>query len=369
MSDDRSIDPLQRTLPAVGIVSGTVEYFASRARISVEEAGHWLRKRVESGEFQCAKQRKCSVCEFDLSGTDAVTKCPGCGTAFVDKPPLETIRYTRPGEMPRLIPWFLVVHGMNTRGGWQEALTWLIGRTYRRMVPVAIYKYGKIQPGVLFAFRQRQLMRALTAKMKAVAAESAAAGLDGPPDVIAHSFGTWLVANALLNDESLVIGRLILLGAVVPPGFPWEKLVKRRQIEHILNHGATQDRWVPLAHYGIPDSGPGGTRGFPEPVTNVLATGLGHSDYFAPVERMKGLFETVWRPFLSWNVPQFERPQAQALYWKPSRIIRRVTWLSVVLVLLVVVAVACAVGLLGVRELWRLLWATFVPEAITRVAS
>ena len=39
---------------------------------------------------------------------------------------------------------------MNTLGDWQEKLTWLVGRMYGRMVPVAIYKYGVIRPGVMF---------------------------------------------------------------------------------------------------------------------------------------------------------------------------------------------------------------------------
>ncbi|MBV8547324.1 MAG: hypothetical protein JO088_21480 [Acidobacteria bacterium] len=317
-----------------------------------------LDKFVNEHELERDEQQVCGACKFDLSGTGATTKCPNpdCGVAFHDRTPLTILRYTRLGNRPRLIPWFLVVHGMNTRGEWQESLAWQIGRTYGRMVPVSIYKYGKIRPGILFVTRQRQLMRQLTKKMKTLSQQSESAGLYGRPDVIAHSFGTWLVANALLNDKSLIIGRLILLGAVVQPDFPWQDLVRRGQVEYILNHEATCDRWVPLACYAIPTSGPGGTRGFPLPVSNIQTPGLGHSDYFNPESRMIDLFTNVWRPFLSWTEPQFSLELVSSQEWKrPWWITRKVTWLLAFVIIVFVMMLSLTVLGLGFFELWRLI--------------
>lgn len=284
-----------------GTTVTTADEYAKKHGITADEAREALEARVAAGELSREEQRACAASGHDLTGIDART-CPECGSDAET-----TVLYVQQGESPRLIPWFLVVHGMNTRGNWQEDLTWLIGRSYGRMVPVAIYKYGMIRQGVLFRWRQRQLRDKLAKKMKKHAKEAVDAELEGRPDVIAHSFGTWLVANALLDDPSLVIGRLILLGAVVPPQFPWQRLVDRGQVEHILNHGALKDFWVPKARFVIPGSGPGGTRGFPPPVVNLFEEGLGHSGYFLE-SKMKGFFKTVWQPFLSWRTPRYPRP-------------------------------------------------------------
>ena len=350
---EATISLLQRHLAQFGMYSTTPEAFAETAQISVDDSRALLEAVIAGGDLQRDEQRKCGRCDFDLSDTDAKTACPECKTDFADRAPVTTVTYVRLGAIPRLIPWFLVVHGMNTRGEWQEELTWLVGRSYRHMVPVAIYKYGKIQPGVLFKWRQLRLKRKLIAKMNALSKQSAAAGLEGHPDVIAHSFGTWLVANALLSDSSLIIGRLIMLGSVVPPDFPWRTIVERRQIEYILNHGATGDRWVRVAQYVIPASGPGGTQGFPPPVSNIRELGLGHSDYFSP-ERMKMLFERVWQPFLAWSTPQFSAPLVASGPWRRAIwLTRKSTWLLAILILLSIAALGLIVVGLGLYELWH----------------
>ena len=332
-----------------GTAVTTAEEFAAGNGLSVDEARRQLEERVATGQMQREEQRGCGRCGADLAGIGDPATCPECGESLAAEHVNVTVLYVRPGESPRLIPWFLVVHGMNTPGDWQEKLTWLIGRNYGRMVPVAIYKYGVIRPGVLFGWRQKQLMRQLQAKMRIFAAEATAAKLEGRPDVIAHSFGTWLVANALLDDEELKIGRLILLGAVVPPNFPWNTLVESGQVIHILNHGATHDGWVPLAHWSIPHSGPGGTRGFPPPVTNIDAVGFGHSDYFTPDSRMQEIFEQVWRPFLSWNTPQFNHPVVPPKAWQPAWwLLRKSTWLLAILAFIALVGIAAPIaGLIG----------------------
>jgi hypothetical protein len=331
--------------------------FAAEAAISESEAGRLLDAVVARGGLRHDEQRRCSSCSLDLTGVGKRSSCPECHAAFPDHPPLVIHQYVRSGEEPRLIPWFLVVHGMNTRGEWQEHLTWLIGRSYLRMVPVAIYKYGTIRPGVLFRFRQRQLRRKLSAKMKKLQEESIAAHLQGEPDVIAHSFGTWLIANALRSDKSLHIGRLLLLGSIVPPNFPWQELVDSSQVKFILNHGATKDGWVPIAHYGIPDSGPGGTRGFASPVVNVPAEGLGHSDYFDE-SRLAELYVRVWKPFLSWSTPRYPADPAPVRDWKPAPwLVRKATWSVAVLLFAGAVAAAVAIAVAGTITLWRfLIW-------------
>ena len=344
-----AVEILRSHLSRPGLFATTAEELASAAKIAIADARELLDALPV---MQRHEMTMCAANGCDLTGMDAKASCSVCGA---DLEITTVVRYVRTGETPRMIPWFLVVHGMNTRGEWQETLTWLIGRSYGRMVPVAIYKYGKIQPGVLFGFRQRQLMRKLIAKMKVFAEQSAEPGLDERPDVIAHSFGTWLIANVLSSDRSLKIGRLILLGSVVRPDFPWEELVRREQVEAILNHGATNDEWVPMAQYVIPESGPGGTYGFRPPVINIPAVCLHHSDYFEDAW-LKRLFHDVWQPFLSWRTPQLNSPPVEPRTWKRSWwIVRKATWLLAVSIFLIGLLLVSAALTLGLRELWQLM--------------
>lgn len=336
-----------------GSIAFKTATLAAQAGTSEAEA---VRLLEAVGIFTQSSTRKCAQCGFDLTGVGERDTCPNsdCGADFSEKKPETIVHYQLDRELPRDVPWVLVVHGMNTRGEWQEELSWLVGQTYRHMVPVAIYKYGKIQPGVMFPSRQRALARKLEAKLIKLSEEAVRADYAGVPDVIAHSFGTWLVAEALDRNENLRIGRLILLGSVVRPNYPWQKLIDRKQIDAVLNHGATKDEWVPRAQFFIPVSGPGGKHGFAPPVTNVPATNFRHSTYFLS-DQLRGIFEGVWQPFLQFEVPPPWPETWIADEWKPyPRPIRFLTWLFAFGVLSALAALVVAILVLGVRSLFSI---------------
>ncbi|MGH2756785.1 MAG: alpha/beta fold hydrolase [Actinomycetota bacterium] len=185
---------------------------------------------------------------------------------------------------------------MNTRGEWQERLSWLCATTHQRSLPVFIYKYGRVRPGVLMKWRQRQLTDRLAKKIELLT-EEYGLGTNGP-DVIAHSFGTWLIGHVLMEHPSLRIGRLILAGSILRPDFDWNRPIGRRQVEAVLNHVAVQDAWVPLAQWVVPDSGPSGKKGFPhQPIVHREAGDFRHSSFFEE-NVMERNYEGVWDVFL-----------------------------------------------------------------------
>lgn len=167
--------------------------------------------------------------------------------------------------------------------------------------------------GVVLAWRRRKFQRELRIKLAALRDEARAQGFLGNPDVIAHSFGTWLFGH-LLEDElrrnesdRLQFGRVILAGCILRPDFDWKSIREAHLVEDVLNHYGTEDRVVPLAHGTITESGPSGRRGFDgDQVLNIRAIGFGHSDLFS-IERHhdKGLtylsnsYQKYWRPFLT----------------------------------------------------------------------
>lgn len=340
---------LRERFDTPGSFSTTVRDLARDSGVNEREVEALLATLVGDGALTKNAYLRCAECGGSAEEDDA--ECRACGISFGSKEPIREVRYQLDRKAPRDVPWVLVLHGMNTHGTWQEELTWLIARSYKRMVPVAIYKYGTVRPGALFAWRQRMILRRVIAKFVALSEQARDAELSSRPDVIAHSFGTWLIAHALA-DPRVRIGRLILLGSIVRPDFPWQQWIDEKKVEFVLNHGATKDFWVKAAQFAIPDSGPGGRIGYLAPVRNVAAEGLGHSDYFNPQSRMRDLFTTVWRPFLSWqNDPPlngFDAPR-----WRPvPRPLRAVTWLLAVGAFL---TIAGGVAVTFVYGLWCML--------------
>ena len=323
------------------------------ASLPIAEAA--LESLVATGELT----RRCSVacpCErAERLDPPLDVLCPACGLEFgkdVPEPPASTTYYRFDAPSTRDVQWMLALHGMNTLGPWQEEFMWRLSRTYGYSVPVAIYKYGVVRPGAILRFRQRALTRGLIARMHALQGDASGSGFSGPPDVIAHSLGTWLLAQALKEDQTLRIGRVVLLGSVIRPDFDWAELIARGQVEAVLCHHSAKDFWARVAHYVIPDSGPAGVIGFNDRTTavHVGETDLGHSDYFTP-ERMPRLFADVWQPFFTRAHQRLDSlsDHSPSPGWKQARWIARATLLRFIILaiagaLLVFLALSLAVG-------------------------
>lgn len=241
---------------------------------------------------------------------------------FSDHPVEKTTFFVHDAPPTRDVRWVLALHGMNTRGAWQEEFNWRVSMSYGRMVPVAIYKYGIVRPGAVLRFRQLRIMQELIGRIRRLAGETGASGFGDCPDVIAHSFGSWLLGHALVADPELRVGRVILLGSILRPDFDWSRLIRRGQVQAVLNHHGTKDRPVRIAQRFIPCSGPSGRRGFDDTaVLNRPAEGFGHSQFFEE-DILPELFDKVWGPFLTAasdslsELPDLARPPSD---WRPGR--------------------------------------------------
>lgn len=286
--------------------------------------------------------------------------CPHCDCAFEAdlhaRPEAEAV-FVRKAPDTRDVRWILALHGMNTVGAWQEGFNWLLSNIFKHSVPVAIYKYGVVRPGAVLKFRQRELMRGLGARIRRLSDETEKSRFGGVPDVIAHSFGTWLLGHALQADSDLRVGRVILTGCILRPDFDWASLIPN-QVEAVLCHTATRDVWASLAHYIIPNSGPSGRCGFNDRSTvahAVLQRGC-HSDFFGD-KTMPDLFEKYWRPFLQApsGSPLLRGDGQPGPVWKQALWPLRATVLRIgllVAVLSIILAVVAAFCL-GAADLWR----------------
>ena len=235
-------------------------------------------------------------CVLDDPEGDA---CPECDAPYGEHGrPERTVQYRAAAPPRRSVPALLMVHGMNTKGEWQEEIARFVTGLHGRAIPIAIYKYGWIVTGVIMRWRQRALTRRLITQIRLVSSELGDRPFGSRPDVIAHSFGTWLLHNALETDPDLRLGHIVLTGCVVPPDARWEEFGDR--IGPVLNHYGGKDFPTRIAAYVIPDAGPSGRRGFNRQpgVVQVHEPGYRHSGCFDRRHR-DHVFKDVWKPFLT----------------------------------------------------------------------
>jgi hypothetical protein len=122
----------------------------------------------------------------------------------------------------------------------------------------------------VLGWRRRSLVRKLARQIEGLAGEREHDRLGRRPDVIAHSFGTWMLGHALASTDpevaDLAVGRVVLLGSILRPNFPWAEIIARGRAEAVLNHYGTADSWAGIGGYVIYDAGPSGrarSRGVP----------------------------------------------------------------------------------------------------------
>jgi hypothetical protein len=335
------VDWLRTRLAQPGLTDLTAAELAIAAGCTPAEAADVLERAAAAGLLTRRVAITCPCCNEELSReelADDTGVCPHCSRAFTDcgPGPDERVHYTLEAEAGRSVPWVLVLHGMNTRGGWQEELSWLIATTYGRSVPVFIYKYGRVLTGVLLGWRRRTLVRKLSRRIQHLAGERNEDRLGSRPDVIAHSFGTWMLGHMLASTDpelaDLAVGRVVLLGSILRPSFSWSDVVARGRAEAVLNHYGTNDYWAGLGGYVIYDAGPSGRRGFDrtadsdddQRVINREAPGFGHSTFFQ-IAHMRQVYLESWKPFLTQplsHLAALEKGSRSAPWRQPPRVLR-----------------------------------------------
>ncbi|MGO7661627.1 esterase/lipase family protein [Rhizobium ruizarguesonis] len=159
--------------------------------------------------------------------------------------------------------------------------------------------------------------------------------------IIAHSFGTYVVANILKKQFTLSLNRVIFCGSVVRYNFPFEQINKRFN-SPILNEVGTADPWPALAESVTTGYGSAGTYGFRRPgVIDRFHNDKRHGDFLS-----EAFCETFWVPFLRNGeiVPGSKRAKHPPV-WVQLISIFKAKYLIAAFLLLVVLWI-------GARTLW-----------------
>jgi pimeloyl-ACP methyl ester carboxylesterase len=206
----------------------------------------------------------------------------------------------------------LSLHGIRTRGAWQKALN--------DDLQAAGFVHKQLDYGNFLAL-QLLLPGSRRRKVEWLLAEYTALrdkwGKDVRPHVIAHSFGTYLVARALELYPEIQFDQVILCGGIVRPDFPWTTVMGlRKQAGRVLNHYGRRDLWARLVGWAVEDAGPSGWSGFRDladgGVVQRCHTEFRHSDFFYSLN-----FRQVWVPVLRGEaVPPAESLVPRGANWR-----------------------------------------------------
>jgi len=353
--DAALIEALKSLFASGGPFEVSADTLASETNRSEEEAENLLRS---VSPLKPKSVLQCPNCRFVLSNEEAQAEtCANCHQQFVEYGGVRTKKvFVFDAPRTRDVAWVLALHGMNTRGAWQEEFNWRVSTAYGRSVPVAIYKYGLVRPGAIWRPSLDRKVNKLIAKIQVLAGDAGGNGFAGRPDIVAHSLGTWLIGHALQQYPSLKVGRVILTGSILRPDFDWGKLLVRGQVEAVLNHYGSRDSLSGIAQLFIPDSGPSGKRGFnPGPdITQVCAPQFGHSDFFTR-ENLPNVFSAVWQPFLNDQISIGAAAETETPKWFPTIWPFRATLLPLMLLVLywaILAGLACSC-LLGIFASYR----------------
>jgi hypothetical protein len=241
-------------------------------------------------------------------------------------------------------PWLLLLHGMNTPGEWQEDTVFRLGLRNEKS-PFEIYKYGIIRVSPFFKILQSCRVKNFIKKYNLAAQEAKDNGIDDPPDVIAHSFGTLIIGRALEKYPKLCMGKVLLCGSILRPDFNWSKYIEEGRVSKVLNHFGGKDFWAKIAIYAIPGSGPSGRVGFVESESshnylfNFKDPDYKHSDFFSK-DKFDHQFKYLWQPFLWGKLEELKSTinlHQGIMEWHPPSLIIRIImnkWIIVAFIII-----------------------------------
>lgn len=201
-----------------------------------------------------------------------------------------------PDEEPKNSPiQVITLHGINTRGAWQKELGDLLSEN-GCITNSLDYGHFWILQFILSCSRKKKLQWLLKEYARVTRGRSRF------PCIVAHSHGTWLVAELLRTRPEIRFDQIIFCGSIVHEDFPWTECRKRGQFNRVLNDYAGRDWPVRLAEYVVWTAGTSGRNGFSDNANGAVLQRrnpeFGHSDVFSETN-----YRNKWIPFLKGEQP------------------------------------------------------------------
>ncbi len=198
------------------------------------------------------------------------------------------------------MPTVITIHGIRSRAAWQKQLSNIAPPPFR----IISYDYGHFHLLYLTVaqYRRREVEKFANWFFEEMKKRRDKSRL---PSIIAHSFGTYIIATALDKYPSIKIDKLILCGSVLPIEFDWQKLISRDQISCIRNEYSRDDIWVRFPWIVSRSMGKSGAVGFNwencSLHENIEHPFHDHRGYLNP-QHMR----SNWLPYLNRAIPRLK---------------------------------------------------------------
>lgn len=182
----------------------------------------------------------------------------------------------------------ILLHGMNTNAEWQEALAEPI-RNETDIEPLVV-GYGNFHLVKFFIpwiFRVGRINR-VKADLLGIKKRYPGAKIS----IVAHSFGTYVLANILRSTPELKFHRVIQCGAIVSTDYDWSSVAERVSVP-VINDVGRFDIWPSMAKSWSWGYGDSGCVGFKHSAVRDRHFEYGHSD-FMTLDHMRNF----WLPYL-----------------------------------------------------------------------
>lgn len=180
----------------------------------------------------------------------------------------------------------VLVHGIRTHAEWQERLRDILERRSIKSVPIGYGFFDVLRFLCPIGTRGGPQNR-LERELRSIKSEHPNADIS----VVAHSFGTYLIAKILDDATDISLHRLVLCGSIIREAFRWDKV--RSRVRLVVNDVGCRDIWPILAKQVSIGYGTSGVFGFKTAYVHDRFHACGHSDFF-----QDSYMEKYWLPFL-----------------------------------------------------------------------
>lgn len=183
------------------------------------------------------------------------------------------------------------VHGIRTTGAWQKQIASVVSENGWIYYPMDYGYFTVIHFALPFVRKSKiawfcQQFDQIKERYPEVT-----------PSVVAHSNGTYIVANALKTYPHIRVDKVILCGSIVRQDFDWKTIFERKQATLVRNEVGVKDIWAAHANWlAWGDTGLSGQRGFTKDNPRLLQPQFpefGHATFQA-----YGHYRAFWLPFL-----------------------------------------------------------------------
>lgn len=221
----------------------------------------------------------------------------------------------------------VLLHGMNTNAEWQEALAEPIrNSTHIKPFVVGYGNFNPIKFFIPYIFRRGRIAKVLK-DLKGIQKRYP----DADISIVAHSFGTYIVARILASNNDIRLHRILFCGAIVEADYDWAA-VAEQFAEPVVNDIGRRDIWPSLAKSWSWGFGNSGCVGFQNSFVRDRHFTYGHSG-FLNVKHMK----KYWLPYLldgkvvSSRYSSVRKPMSIS-----ERVLRSFSWLPLILLCLLI---------------------------------